>query len=140
MTAEQQLRERLRKIEALFEGAATSGERNAAAAAIARVKKALDALQKTERPQEFHFTLPDLWQRRLFSALCRRYGLRPYRYKRQRYTTVMVQVPKSFVEQTLWPEYLEIKAALDEYLNEATERIIQEEIYRDAREAAEQAG
>jgi hypothetical protein len=140
MTAEQQLRERLRKIEALFEGAATSGERSAAAAAIARVKKALDALSKTERPQEFHFTLPDRWQRRLFSALCRRYGLKPYRYKRQRYTTVMVQVPKSFVEQTLWPEYLEIKAALDEYLNEATERIIQEEVYRDAREAAEQAG
>jgi hypothetical protein len=139
MTAEQQLRERLRKIEALFEGAATSGERSAAAAAIARVKKALDALSKTERPQEFHFTLPDRWQRRLFSALCRRYGLEPYRYKRQRYTTVMVQVPKSFVEQTLWPEYLEIKAALDEYLNEATERIIQEEVYRDAREAAEQA-
>ena len=139
MAAEQQLRERLRKIEALFEGAATSGERSAAAAAIARVKKALDALSKTERPQEFHFTLPDRWQRRLFSALCRRYGLEPYRYKRQRYTTVMVQVPKSFVEQTLWPEYLEIKAALDEYLNEATERIIQEEIYRDAGEAAEQA-
>ena len=140
MTAEEQLRARLRKIEALFEGAATSGERNAAAAAIARVKKALDALSKTERPQEFHFTLPDLWQRRLFSALCRRYGLEPYRYKRQRYTTVMVQVPKSFVERTLWPEYLEIKAALDEYLNEATERIIQEEVYRDATEAAEQAG
>jgi hypothetical protein len=140
MTAEQQLRERLRKIEALFEGAATSGERSAAAAAIARVKKALAALSKTERPQEFRFKLPDLWQRRLFSALCRRYGLEPYRYKRQRYTTVMVLVPKSFVEQTLWPEYLELKAALDEYLNEATERIIQEEIYRDAREAAEQAG
>jgi len=140
MTAEQQLRERLRKIEALFEGAATSGERSAAAAAIARVKKALDALSKTERPQEFHFTLPDRWQRRLFSALCRRYGLKPYRYKRQRYTTVMVQVPKSFVEQTLWPEYLELKAALDEYLNEATERIIQEEVYRDAGEAAEQTG
>ena len=139
MTAEQQLRERLRKIEALFEGAATFGERSAAAAAIARVKKALDALTKTEQPQEFHFTLPDRWQRRLFSALCRRYGLKPYRYKRQRYTTVMVQVPKSFVEQTLWPEYLELKAALDEYLNEATERIIQEEVYRDAGEAAEQA-
>jgi hypothetical protein len=140
MTAEEQLRERLRKIEALFEGAATSGERNAAAAAIARVKTALDALKKTERPQEFHFTLPDLWQRRLFSALCRRYGLESYRYKKQRYTTVMVQVPKSFVERTLWPEYLEIKAALDEYLNEATERIIQEEVYRDAGEAPEQAG
>jgi hypothetical protein len=52
----------------------------------------------------------------------------------------MVRVPKSFAETTLWPEYLEIKAALDEYLNEATERIIREEVFGDAGEAAERAG
>jgi hypothetical protein len=140
MTSEQHLREKLRKISALFEGATTKGERGAAMAAIERIRKALDATQKTEQPVEFQFTLPDRWQRRLFAALCRRYGLEPYRYKRQRYTTVMVRVPKSFAERTLWPEYLEIKQALDEYLNEATERIIREEVYRDAEEAAERAG
>jgi hypothetical protein len=140
MTSEQQLREKLRKISALFEGAATSGERTAARAAIDRVRRALDAIRKTEQPREFQFTLPDRWQRRLFAALCRRYGLEPYRYKRQRYTTVMVRVPKSFVDRTLWPEYIEIKGALDEYLNEATERIIRDEVYRDAGEAAERTG
>ncbi len=41
MTAEQQLREKLRKISALIDAAATVGERNAAAAAIERVKKSL---------------------------------------------------------------------------------------------------
>jgi len=41
MTSEEQLREKLRKISALFEGATTIGERNAAAAAIERVKKVL---------------------------------------------------------------------------------------------------
>ena len=137
MTSEEQIREKLRKISALFEGATTIGERNAAAAAIERVKKALGAVLKSEQPEEFQFTLPDRWQRRLFSALCRRYGLEPYRYNRQRYTTVMVRVPRSFVDATLWPEYLEIKEALDEYLSEATERIIREEVYRDAREAGE---
>jgi hypothetical protein len=140
MTTEQQLREKLRKIAALFEGAATSGERSAARAALERVRQALDAIQKTEQPLEFQFTLPDRWQRRLFSALCRRYRLEPYRYRRQRYTTVMVRVPKSFVDKTLWPEYLELKKALDEYLNEATERIIREEVYRDAGEASEREG
>ena len=140
MYSEQQLRERLRKISALFEGASTAGERNAAAAAIERVKKALGAIVSVEQPKEFQFTLPDRWQRRLFSALCRRYGLEPYRYKRQRYTTVMVRVPKSFVDRTLWPEYQEIRAALDEYLNDATEQIIREEVYGDAGEAAERAG
>lgn len=140
MTTEQQLREKLRKISALFEGATTTGERSAAAAAIERVKKALGAMGKAEQPQEFQFTLPDQWQRRLFAALCRRYGLEPFRYRRQRYTTVMVRVPASFVDKTLWPEYLELKTALDEYLNEATERIIREEVWRDAGEAKERMG
>ena len=72
--------------------------------------------------------------------LGRRYDLAPYRYKRQRYTTVMVRVPKSFVDQTLWPEYQQLKAALEEYLNDATDRIIREEVYRDAGEAPERAG
>jgi hypothetical protein len=139
MTAEQHLREKLRKIAALFEGATTAGERVAAAAAIERIKKALGAMAQTERPVEVQFSLPDRWQRRLFSALCRRYGLEPYRYKRQRYTTVVVKAPRSFIDRTLWPEYLQLKKALDEYLNEATERIIREEVYRDAEEAPERA-
>jgi hypothetical protein len=139
LTSEQQLREKLRKISALFEGATTQGEKNAAAAAIDRIKQALAAQTKVERPVEVQFTLPDRWQRRLFAALCRRYGLDPFRYKRQRYTTVMVRVPKSFIDNTLWPEYLELKAALDAYLNDATERIIREEVWGDAADAKERA-
>jgi hypothetical protein len=137
VTTEQELREKLRKISALFEGATTDGERSAAAAAIERVKKALAAMVRTEHVVEMQFTLPDRWQRRLFAALCRRYGLDPYRYKRQRYTTVMVRAPRRFIDSTLWPEYLELKDALDQYLNDATERIIREEVFGDAAEAPE---
>jgi hypothetical protein len=140
MTTEEQLRAKLRKIAALFEGATTAGERTAAAAAIERVKRALGLRMQTEQPVEYQFTLSDQWQRRLFAALCRRYGLEPYRYHRQRYTTLMVRVPKSFVDETLWPEYLQLSRALEDYLNEATERIIREEVYKDAREASERAG
>ncbi len=140
MSTEEQLREKLRKIVALFHGARTEGERSAAAAAIGRLERALHGQPKTEKPIEMHFTLPDRWQRRLFTALCRRYGLEPYRYRRQRYTTVMVRAPKSFIDMTLWPEYLEIRGALDEYLSDATERIIREEVYGDIREAPERAG
>lgn len=139
MTSEQQLREKLRKISALFEGAATSGERAAAAAAIERIKRAIETAQRTEAPTEIKVTLPDRWQRRLFTALCRRYGLEPYRYDRQRHTTVMVRAPRSFVDKTLWPEYLELKDALNGWLNEATERIIREEVYGDAEEARERS-
>jgi hypothetical protein len=35
---------------------------------------------------------------------------------------------------------LQLKDALDEYLNEATERIIREEVYGDAAEATEPTG
>jgi hypothetical protein len=134
---EQQLRDKLRKITALFEGAATPGERQAAAAAMDRLRKALDATTKTEPLPETKFTMADQWQRRLFLALCRRYGLKPYRHKGQRYTTVMLRAPRSFVHNTLWPEYVELQAALHAYLNEATERIIREEVFGDAGEAEE---
>ena len=134
-----ELREKLRKITALFEGASTAGERQAAAAAIERIRQALRATgQSQSQPlPETKFSMPDQWQRRLFSALCRRYGIEPYRYKGQRYTTVIIRAPRSFVDRTLWPEYIELSAALRTYLNEATERIIRDEVYGDSGEAAE---
>ena len=138
MTTEEQLREKLRKIRALFEGATTPGERLAAQAAMERIGKGLGPTVEAEKVLEFQFSLPDRWQRRLFAALCRHHGLNPYRYKRQRYTTLMVRAPQDFIDQTLWPEYVQLRAALNEYLNDATERIIREEVHRDAEEAPEQ--
>ncbi len=70
-------------------------------------------------------------------ALCRRYGLKPYRYHRQRYNTVMIRVPREFSETVLWPEFLQLNAALESYLSEVTLRVIQEEIHSDASEAEE---
>ena len=140
MTAEQQLREKLRKITALFEGASTMGERQAAAAAIERIRQALNATVKSQPLPETKFSMADQWQRRLFSALCRRYGLEPYRYKGQRYTTLMVRAPRSFIDNTLWPEYQELQAALHAYLNEATERIIREEVFGNTSDANERSG
>ena len=140
MSTEQQLREKLRKITALFEGAATAGERQAAAAAIERIRQSLKASVQTAPVPEMKITLADQWNRRLFSALCRRHGLEPYRYKGQRYTTVMVRVPRQFLDKTLWPEYVELQAALHSWLSEATERIIREEVYSNAGEASERTG
>ena len=107
---EEQLRERLRKIAALFEGAKTEGERAAAAAAFSRVKEALKTAQPAPPPiweeplVEMQFSMPDQWHRRLMSALCRRHGLTPFRYKRQRLTTLMLRVKQSYLDRVLWPE------------------------------------
>ncbi len=138
MTGEAQLREKLRKIEALFAGAGTVGERTAAGAAMERVRARLAALERSDPPIEMQFSLQDQWSRRLFLALCRRYGLKPYRLYRQRLATVMLRVPHGFVDQVLWPEFQELNAALVQYLNDVTTRIIREEVHRDTSEAAEE--
>jgi hypothetical protein len=134
---ETQLREKLRKIEALFAGAGTDGERIAAEAARERVRARLAELERSDQPIEMQFSLSDQWARRLFLALCRRYGLKPYRLHRQRLTTVMLRVPKGFVDQVLWPEFNELNAALMQYLNDVTTRVIREEVHRDTSEASE---
>ena len=52
----------------------------------------------------------------------------------------MLRVPRTFLDGTLWPEYVALRQALDSYLNEATERIIREEVFGDDEEARERAG
>ena len=79
--------------------------------------------------------MPDMWSRKLFVALLRRYGVTPYRRHRQKHTTVMAELPKQFVDETLWPEYLELSKVLDDYLAEVTDRIISESVFRDTSEA-----
>ena len=137
--AESELREKLRKIEALFAGAATPGERAAAGAAAERIRERLRQTKGTEALVEMQFSLADLWSRQLFLALARRYGLRPYRYLRQKRTTVMLKVPPSFVDDVLWPEFVELNAALTEYLMAVTQKIIREEVYGESTDADEVA-
>ena len=139
MSDESALRERLRKIEALFAGAGTAGERSAAEAARDRLRARLAELSRSAAPIEIRFALADPWSRRLFLALCRRYGLKPYRNYRQRVSSVMLRAPMAFVEQVLWPEFEQLNAALTQYLSEVTERVIREEVHRDTSEAAEMA-
>ncbi len=130
MTREQLL-EKLRLIEALHVGAATEGERNAAASALERILERLRKAQQTDPPIEFRFGLRSEWSVRLLIALLRRYQLRPYRYPRQRHTTVMARVPRKFVNETLWPEFRELESTLRSYLAEVTERVIREAITAD---------
>ena len=137
MSGEAELRERLRKIEALFAGAGTVGEKLAAEAALERVRARLAELQGRDELVEMQVSLGDQWSRQLFLALCRRYGLKPYRLHRQRRTTVMLKTPKAFVDQVLWPEFQQLDEALRRYLSKVTTRIIRDEVHKDVSEAAE---
>ena len=137
MTPEHILRDKLRKIEALFAGAATPGEKAAAGAAAERIRERLGQTAGREKPAELKFSIPDVWSRQLFIALCRRYGLRPFRHRRMHRQTIIVEAPKSFVEQVLWPEFRELDSALIAYLSEITEKVIREEVYEETGEAEE---
>jgi hypothetical protein len=101
------LLDRLRKIEALHAGATTEGERDAA-----RADERIKARRAEQRAREpdivIVYSLPDPWKRKLFLALCRRYGREPFRRPRQRESTVLVRAPHSFLQDTLWPEYIDL--------------------------------
>lgn len=137
VTPEQLLREKLRKIEALFGGAATDGERLAAGAAADRIRARLDAAAGKETAIELKFSIPDMWSRQLFVALCRRYGLHPFRYRRMHRQTIVVRAPESFVKQVLLPEFDQLSAALTTYLSEISEKIIRDEVHGETGDADE---
>src|SRR5712691_7279476 len=127
-SAEARLREKLRKIEALFAGAGTAGEKAAAGAAADRIRALLGNAAGSEAPEEIKFSVPDIWSRQLFIALCRRYGIRPFRYRRMHRQTIVIKVPRSFVDQVLWPEFQELSSAFFVYVSEITEKVIREEV------------
>jgi hypothetical protein len=79
MTSSRQLRERVRKVEALRRGAVTEGEREAAEAALARLKAKLDEPRHPDRPgATLHFSMsspmpigfPGSWPVQIFMSLC----------------------------------------------------------------------
>ena len=127
--------EKLLKIEALFAGASTPGERVSADLARQRILLRLKELLPKDPPIEYKFTFTDMWSRKVFVAMLRRYDLKPYRYYRQRYTTVMVKVPKRFVDETLWPEFEKINSELQEYLAEITQKVVTQVLHEDSSDA-----
>jgi hypothetical protein len=137
MTSEHVLREKLRKIEALFAGALTQGEKFAAGAAADRIRARLGHAARREAEIEMKFSIADSWSRQLFTALCRRYGLRPFRYHRMRQQSLMIKAPESFINQVLWPEFEQLNDALNAYLSEVTARVIREEVYGETSDAEE---
>jgi hypothetical protein len=139
MVTEHDIREKLRKIEALFAGAATPGERDAAEAARERIQQRLRDYERAERPEEWRFSLENPWSRKLFIALARRYGLSPYRRSGQRRTSIMVSAPRGFVESTLIPEFEECNRVLVQHLDALAAEIIESTLASDMSDVEEAA-
>lgn len=135
MSIDDQLREKLRKVEALYFGGGTAGEREAAGTAAERLKARLAEVGRQEPSVEMQFSMPDLWAVRLFIALCRRYGFRAYRYPRQRRTTIMVKAPPSIFDAVVMQPFTEIQRDLWLHFEATTERLIRQAVHSDTRDA-----
>ena len=123
MGQQDNIREKLEKLEALFARGATEGERAAAGAALHRLNSRFD-MGEQEEQVEFQYSLPDAWAVKIFVALCRKHGVKPYRYSRQRRTTVMVNVQKSVFEQTVLAEFETLHAELVAYFEDTVDHLI----------------
>jgi hypothetical protein len=135
MGIEEQLRDKLEKVEALYFGAGTAGEKNAAEAALDRLRARLAEISRRDPPVEMQFSMPDPWAVRLFVALCRRYGIRPYRYPRQRRTTVMVRAPREFFNRVVWRQFSDMHTDLWLHFEETTDQLIRKNVHSDTSDA-----
>lgn len=140
MHSEADLIRKFKSIERLLFGAKFDGEKEAASEALNRVKQRLRELEESDPPVEYKFTLTNMWSRRLLTALLRRYEIEPYRYYRQRYTTVMAKVPAGFVDSILWPEFTKFDEILRGHIDEITSDIISKAVFKDTSEVVVKNG
>lgn len=115
------LLEKIKKIEALINGAKTDGEKSAALLAKQRVQKRIN---KEEDIREYTIRNSDMWHKKLLIAVCRKYNLEPYRYYRQKYTTVMVKADVDLFDNIVWEEYLKHSEVLEELIDDITSNLI----------------
>lgn len=124
MLSELGLIDKLQKIEALYLGATTVGEKAAAAQMMANVQNKLESYRQEEKTTEWTLTVENQFEKRLLKAILAKHGLSAYRYPRQRYTTLKVMSTKTTINTIIWPQYLEMCKVLESYLDEVTSDVI----------------
>lgn len=83
---------------------------------------------------EMQFSMADFHRKKLFIALARKHGLRPYRYPRQKHTTVMLKGKRSFFDQVLWPQFVQLSEDLNFLLQQITNEVIRSVLHGDPSE------
>lgn len=130
--------DKLAKVEALLQRAASEGERQAAELAKERILTKISELQ-VHRPIEYKISLDSSWKKRLFVTICAKHGYKTYRYARQRRTTSQVRIVKNMMEEVLWPEFLRYSKILEELMEDVLKDLT-EKIHKVEEEELEIAG
>jgi hypothetical protein len=125
---------KLQKIQALIDRASSEGERQAAELAKQRLHERFQEDMKA-RPIEIKVTSNSEWEKKLFSAICKKNGFNPYRYARQKHTTTMVRVSMPIMKGVLWPQYEKYTELLREMFDAIALDLI-DKIYKDDKEEA----
>jgi hypothetical protein len=121
----QSIYDKIKKIEALINGTNVEGERQAAIAAKQRLEAQVPAMPMQHVDAiEYTLSSTDRWHKQLILALCGKYDLKPYRYHRQKYTTVMVRCNETFMDTVFWPEYKVYARHLEALVDEITDDLI----------------
>ena len=115
---------KIKKIESLIARASTAGEKNAAISAKKRLIEKYPELAQNKKIKEFKIYTTDFWHKKLLLAICRKYEINPYRYKRQKYTTVMIRTNRKFLDEILWKEYVEFSDLLESLIEDITDEVI----------------
>jgi len=128
----------LQKIQSLIDRTSSEGERQAAELAKKRLHDRLYE-DTNARLIEYRVTSHSKWEKKLFTAVCKKNGFNPYRYVRQKYTTTMVRVSKPVMDDILWPQYKKYTDLLREMVDTIALDLI-DKIYADDKEETIIAG
>ncbi len=115
------LGEQFRHIEMKYAGL------GAEAGAGDRAKTQIIARQKelaSTADLEFRVPAKSEWEAAIFHALLTRYGLKAYRYRNQRKSTILVRVSQRFMDEYLWPIFTDVCRELFARFNLLTKALL----------------
>lgn len=95
-----------------------------------RVHDRLAQLRRIGPDTEHQFKVEDGFARYLFLSLANRYGIKPYRYQRQREFTIILSAPESFVHDFFSPGFNDLHIVLHEHLRAITMGAVDAEIHQ----------
>lgn len=111
--------EKISKIQALIERASSEGERQAATLAKERILR-----RQAQEPIEYRLRLRSPWQKNLFLTLCKKYGLRAYRYPKQSHNTAMVRAAPALMDELLLSELKKYSDMLQDLIQEVLDTVL----------------
>lgn len=123
MSAENALVNSFRMAERKHSGVA-EGDGCDADQAKVRIRARLQELGGAADVAEFQCHMKHDWDSFVFHALAKRYGIRPYRYRKQRKSTILVHMSKQFLDELLWPIFNDVCAALFARFTEVTTALL----------------